>query len=191
MANVNAPFGFRPMRHVSGLPWSGAITKRLIQNGFATSIFKGDLIVYATTGYVTRFAAAGAICDGVFMGCNYLSVVTGKREWSPHYPASLAATGDIEADIMDDPDVLMEGQVDNTALTIAMIGANADITATAGNTLNGQSAEVVAGAGVAVTATLPLRIHSFSTEPDNDAASAFARIMVQLNTQGKLARLGV
>jgi hypothetical protein len=191
MANINAPFGFRPLQRRDGVPWNGKITKRLIQNGFATSIFKGDLIVYATTGYVTRFAAAGAICDGVFLGCNYLSPVTGRREWSPYYPASLAAIGDIECDVMDDPDVLMEGQVDNTVVSIAAIGANVDITASAGEPLNGLSKEVIAGAGIAVTATLPLRIHGFTSHPDNDKASAFARLLVSLNTQGNLARLGI
>jgi hypothetical protein len=191
MANLNAPFGLRPMRRVDGLPWAGAIQKRPIQNGFATSLFRGDLVTWNTSGYLTRYANGGAIADAVFMGCNYLDAVSGRRVWSPFYPGAVVATGDIEGDFMMDSDVLCELQTDNTVPTIAIIGGNIDITATAGSTANGQSAEVGVLGGVAVTATLPLRIESFSTEPDNDPTAAFARVMVTLNTQGRRTNTGI
>ena len=191
MANVNSPFGLRPVRRRDGAPWNGVFTKRLIQNAFATSVYRGDLIVYNTSGYMTRFANGGAIADGVFWGCNYLDSVSGTRVWSPYYPASVAATGDIEMDVIEDPNLLFEIQADNTTPTIAIIGANTDITATAGSTANGLSAEVAAIGSVNTTATFPLRIVGFSAEPDNDTASPYARLLVQLNTTGSRVALGI
>ena len=57
MANVDTPFGLRPVRHKSGAPYNGAANPYYKPVGYATAMFIGDAVV--TTG-TSNTAAASA-----------------------------------------------------------------------------------------------------------------------------------
>ena len=68
MANVDAPNGAKPVRHLTG----GQIRARewKIASGSSTSIFTGDFVKLLSTGYID-VAAAGNRLLGVFAGVKY------------------------------------------------------------------------------------------------------------------------
>ena len=68
MANVNAPNGFVPLRHLTG----GVIraNEYAIANGYAANLASGDLVTLATDGTVIR-GTAGGVALGVFYGVEH------------------------------------------------------------------------------------------------------------------------
>jgi hypothetical protein len=66
MANVNAPNGFVPLRHLTG----GVIraNEYAIANGLAANLATGDLVTLAANGTVIR-GTAGGVALGVFLWC--------------------------------------------------------------------------------------------------------------------------
>ena len=68
MANVDAAFGARPVRHLTG----GQIrtNEYKIASGTSSNIFTGDFVKLLATGYID-VAAAGNRILGVFAGCQY------------------------------------------------------------------------------------------------------------------------
>ena len=99
MANQDAAFGFRPVKHLSG----GEIrnnTYRITTN-YDTALYQGQMVTRVTAGTIET-VAANAIFLGIFNGCQYTDPTTGKPTWAKYYPASTNAS-DIEAYIFDDP----------------------------------------------------------------------------------------
>ena len=112
MANQDAAFGFRPVRHLTG----GEIrnnTYRITTN-YDTALYQGQMVSHKTAGTIET-VAANAIFLGVFNGCQYTDPTTGKPTWAKYYPASTNAS-DIEAYVFDDPQIIFEGQHDGTCL---------------------------------------------------------------------------
>lgn len=195
MANPNKPFGLRPVRRKDGACWTGSsIVERKIDNGYNTAIFRGDLVIQLSTGYIARSAAAEGVRFGVFWGCFFTSNETKQRTYSTHYPAAVATLGnaDIDAQIISDKELLFEIQGDSAdgieRVEFEDIFANADIVATAGSTATGMSAETLDVSGIAVTATFPLRIHELHPA---DEDSAYRRALVSLNSLDGVDYLGV
>ena len=50
MATPIAPFGFRPVRTLSGAPWSGSIMQVLIPASDGSAVFVGDLLKQTSDG---------------------------------------------------------------------------------------------------------------------------------------------
>jgi hypothetical protein len=142
MANVNAPMGFMPVRHING----GLVRSNpyAITDAYATSLYTGDAVVI-TSGALAIGAENSALLVGVFAGCQFLdsSGVPGAR-FSPYWPASTATTGAVGAIawVWDDPGTIFRAQCSvGTAFAKAThIGGSYDlITTNAGSTLTGQS----------------------------------------------------
>ena len=84
--SVDAPYGFKPINRLDGLPYAGATRQIPIANAYASNIFYGD-VVQISGGTVVRSSytpatnpttpIAGTI--GVFMGCSYTSPATGQK----------------------------------------------------------------------------------------------------------------
>jgi hypothetical protein len=68
MANVDAAFGAKPVRHLTG----GVIraNEYKIVKEYGANVFTGDFVKLAATGYV-QVAGAGDRLLGVFGGCSY------------------------------------------------------------------------------------------------------------------------
>jgi hypothetical protein len=164
---VDAPYGFKAVNELNGLPYAGATRQFPIARSYNTNIFYGDLVQLTTDGTLikTSYSAdssptsviAGAI--GVFVGCQFTNPTTKQLQFSQYYPASTAAN-DILAFVIDDPSavfkVVMVGQTSsesNTASTVgyanqSFIGTNVyAITGVAGSTTTGNSKMAVSGDG--------------------------------------------
>ena len=178
---VDAPYGFRAVNELNGLPYAGATRQIPIARSYATSLFYGDLVQLETNGTVikTSYSAAsspstviaGAI--GVFVGCSYTNPSTGQKLFAQYYPASTAAN-DIVAYVVDDPSALFKvavvGQgtsVSNTVSAIgymnqAFVGTNVyAVTGVAGSTTTGNSKMAVSG-GFPTNGTGSARVASTS-----------------------------
>jgi len=134
MANKDAAFGFRPVRHLSG----GEIrtNEYSIAANYGTAIYHGQCVIAVTAGGVEA-AAAGNVVLGVFGGCFYTDPTTSKPTFSNYYPASTNAS-DIVAYVYDDPRIVFEVQHDGTG-TAAMNFGGFDFVGKSGSTTTGRS----------------------------------------------------
>jgi hypothetical protein len=165
---VSAPYGFKPLNRLDGLPYAGATRKIPIEYAYNQNLFYGD-VVQISGGTIVRSsmsaasspgtAVAGTI--GIFLGCSYTSPTTGQKLFAQYYPASLAAN-DAEAIVVDDPRALMKAVVTvqgtslaNNSTTIGYlnpyyVGSNLYMVGGAGgvsgSTTTGNSAQSVSGA---------------------------------------------
>jgi len=189
---IDAPYGFKAINELNGLPYAGATRQFPIARSYGTDLFYGDLVQLQTDGTLikTSYSAAssptsviaGAI--GVFVGCQFTNPTTKQLQFSQYYPASTAAD-DILAFVVDDPSalfkVVMVGQTSsesNTASTVgyanqSFIGTNVyAVTGVAGSTTTGNSKMAVSGDGPSngtgnvrvATNSLPFRVVSVVPE---------------------------
>lgn len=199
MANTDRQAGFKPVRHLDGTPWNGAVREFLIPSGDSTAVFVGDLVKHGGTSGAAGTVVAGIDVEGMptaalatagTSGQDLLGVVVG---FSPN-PDSLttrhrAASTNRIAYVCVDRSVVYEAQEDGATTPIAQasIGLNAAYTTTAGNATTGQSKMEIDSDSVATTATLPLKIVGLSKRVDNalntgGAGTDKAKFEVILNT---------
>jgi hypothetical protein len=164
---IDAPYGFKAINELNGLPYAGATRQFPIARSYGTDLFYGDLVQLTTDGTLikTSYSAAsspttpiaGAI--GVFVGCQFTNPTTKQLQFSQYYPASTAAN-DILAFVIDDPSalfkVVMVGQTSSESNTVSAVGyANQSfigtnvyaVTGVAGSTTTGNSKMAVSGDG--------------------------------------------
>jgi hypothetical protein len=183
---ISGAYGFKPVNLVGGRVYSGSTRIIPIKEAYATNIFNGDLVGFASgslvsssLAYNTAAPVAGTL--GVFVGAEFTypsGPLFGKMR-QQFWPASTAAQ-DAVAYVVDDPQAVFKvavlaqasGGASNTttilgAVSQAYVGSNVSpVTGTAGNTATGDSAWGVSsptaptnGNGVVRTATtLPFRI---------------------------------
>lgn len=179
MANVNKPFGLRPLGNLSA---TGAQKQYgyLIADNQAGAIFQGDLVTI-DNGYLVKFNNTDhTVAVGVFNGCNYIDPTTGKPTWKNYYPGSVNITaGQIVADVIDDPSQLFIIQNAGTP-TQANIGTNADITAsTTGSTTTGLSNMTMSGT-FTESAAANLKAVGLWNVPGNEMGQ-YAVLVVKIN----------
>jgi hypothetical protein len=181
MANKDAAFGLRPARMMNGSAFMGQQNRYRIANNASGAIFQGDLVETLTAGTIgVKAAGETDAALGVFNGCRYTDPVSGKETFSNYYPGSIAAD-DIEAFVIDAPDVVYEIQAD-AAFPVADLFGNFDIVVGTGDTNSGMSRTEIGVSTGAATATLPLKAIDISQDPENsDVASANTNVMVVIN----------
>lgn len=183
---TNAPKGLEPVRMADGSAWTGALNSYQIATTYASSIFTGDPVTIANTGFLERGAAGSAIV-GVFAGVKWIDSL-GTARFTPYWPGNPGVlTGStVEALVIDDPNVVFTIQETNnlgaagTPLALADRGLNANFLYTAGNTATGQSAVSLDNSTEATTATLNLKILQLDPTPGN-AVGNFANWLVMIN----------
>lgn len=182
--SVDAPYGLRPVKLLSGTPYAGVTRQYKIANAYATNIFYGDAVKLVTGGTVERDAADAAMTPiGVFMGCSYTDPNTKQKLFSQYYPASTAAD-DIMAYVVDATDVLFKVAVVSSGTTIGDlaitdIGANCALVDNTGSTATGNSKVAVSDTS-ATTNTLPVRIVELVEETKN-ASGGYTEALVKWN----------
>ena len=178
MANLDAPQGFTPTRHLAG----GVIRTNAyeIANGSGTSIFTGDAVQLLTNGTITLMANDTKPI-GVFAGCEYTDQSTGDVKFLKVWTASttVKTNSAVKAYVYDDPDITFSIQCDGTFANTD-VGLNSNVTLTAGNTAFGYSKQEITVSTFAATNTLPIRILRLIDEPSN-VVGANADVEVYIN----------
>jgi hypothetical protein len=195
---VSAPYGLKPINLIGGQVFAGATRQLVIANtdgtGYGTSIFYGDVVKLVSGGTIEKDTGESTATPvGVFMGCQYISAVTGQLTFSQYYPASLAVKSGsiIQAFVADDPDQLFKVALvagateDGNGLTIAylgrtVIGTNAQLVQNTGSTVTGDSKIGVYTDGNTGTATLPIRIVDVVPDTANSSGN-FCELIVKWN----------
>jgi len=162
MANKDAAFGAKPIRHLTG----GTIRANewKIIKEYGTNVFTGDFVKLVAAGYV-EVAAAGDRLLGVFAGCKYLAS-NGEVVFKRYWPASTATLndGDVTAYVYDDPHIVFAIQSSGSTV-FADLGNLGNHVAGTGSTTTGQSAHEING--TTGTGTAGLRVLGLYNEPKN------------------------
>jgi hypothetical protein len=190
MANVDRPNGFKPVGTINGSPWTGFI-RAYEADASSGSIFVGDLVIMEDDGFVAPATAGATALLGVCVGAlEHMPVKVGGI--TSKFMAATSPTGRSHhltgsagvVLVTVGPHVIYEAQEDDggTALTVAAIGSNADILATAGSTTTGLSAMEIDRSTITdgSPGTAQLKIIGLVDRPDN-ALGDWARWLVTLN----------
>lgn len=190
MANTFAPHGFKPVMRQDGAMWTGQTTLYRIANAYATAIYTYDMVTQATDGTITKTTAgtnAASTPVGIFMGCQYTGT-NGVTIKSPYWPASTALLGtsvnNVEAYIVDDPNIIFEAQFSNVGAAETGTHAQTDVGAMYDLTLASASAGGSTSTGMTnasidyaslVTTIQKARLVRWLDRQDNDPTLANAR----------------
>ena len=183
MSTTAAPYGLRPVNLIGGQPYAGSTRLIKIASGYAANIFFGQPVTIVANGVVevatvtTTVPATGVV--GVFVGCTYTDPNLNIPVYKQYWPTGTVAS-DAFAYIVDDPDIVMQVQADDTVPQTAL-GANISLNTASGSTGTGNSTTSADVAGIAVTATLPLRIVGFVNGPDSAVGDTYTDILVKFN----------
>jgi hypothetical protein len=200
MANTNAPFGLRPVKHIGGSPWNQVVNLYYIPSSDTNAYYIGDAVKSLAGGDAsgvpgvvlagTRDAAltSGNI-RGVIVGVGSSVTTPGGSSPQAFDPDNLnvinipaTKTKAYYVWVSDDPSVVYEAQTDTVATTA--FNKNAPLyVANAPTAPQNQSQSYVQGSAAATTQALPLKIVGAPNRPDNDLASpgTNAKVFVVLN----------
>ena len=168
---VSAPYGLKPINLIGGQVFAGATRQRRIASG-ASSIGFGDPVIFVNDGTVavstsTTTAPATGFA-GVFLGCQFVSSVTGQPTFSQAWISgtSVKANTFITAFVCEDPDQLFQVAVvtgttvvsTTSGLTYTNINNNVALVANTLNTVSYDSQQAILLSSADVTASLPIRI---------------------------------
>ena len=164
MANKDAAFGAKPVRHLTGGTIRANEWKIIGDGTSSTAIFTGDFVKLLGTGYIDA-AAAGNRMLGVFAGCKYTDS-SGNIVFKRYYPASTTTlgSGDITAYVYDDHNIVFSVQSAGSTV-FADLGNLGNHVAGTGSTTTGQSAHEING--TTGTGTAGLRVLGLYNEPKN------------------------
>ena len=195
MSNVNAPFGLRAVRKISGDMPNYSLVQRQILSTYNTAIGQGDLVIDAGSGYIQKGVYNDTSSDffGVFDSCTYYDSTHAKTIFSNQWPApGTALAGSVFANIIVDTDLIFEVQSNGgSGVTLAQIGLNATFVATPAVATTGLSTLALDQTSVQTTSTLPLRIVGLSQRVNNDNASEYNVVEVILNASVFNNRTGI
>lgn len=201
MANVDSPFGFKPIRYQSGAPYNGAANPYYVFSTYAVALFIGDGVSCVGTANTAAFegwaigtlpsvevfaGADAAIPTGVIVG-----IGPNRNDLTQQYhPASTEGI----VWVADDPTLEFEIQADG-AIPAASIGLNGILIAThSGDTATGLSGYELDTTSTAPSADAsnPLTILRAVARDDNDCTLTHAKVLVRFNLHSEaLGVLGI
>lgn len=176
---VSAPYGFKPINRVDGMPYAGA-TRQLPIDPTKT-IYNGDLIEIVAGQVIPFLAASTGRPAGVFMGAQYENSM-GQTIAGQYYPAG-AANG--IAYIVDDSQAAFKVAVTNSGSVVvsttlaSAVGANVALVDGTGNATTGDSGSSVLAGSEDDTATLPLRV--IDVVQATATTTGYPEIIVKIN----------
>lgn len=198
MANVNNPFGLRPVRYLNGATYNGGNNYYHIPATNPVAMFNGDPVTLSGTGNLANYRdfPPGTLADVVLttapgagiLPTTYQNTILGSliarlpetRQTNIYRPASTEAIVFVD----EDPNIVYQIQ-DNgfQALGVGVIGSNANIIAGAGSVSTGQSGYMLDAGTINApsTSALQLTILRASDIINNDATAAFAVWDVLIN----------
>lgn len=203
MANLNNPFGFRPVQSRSGAEWTGKTRSVIIAESNVNPFFIGDMVIM--TGNSIKHALDGKYYEEITLAVggaaqaseNLAGAITGiAAHQNPNllytgYRPGAAQTTNILVEIPQDRNVVYVVQEDSlsTDLTLADTGLNINFDPGAGNPTTRTSGAVLDSSTAAVTATRQLRLLSPDGSIDNEQGE-FALWYVTINTDVYSDKLG-
>jgi hypothetical protein len=193
---VSAPYGLKPINLIGGQVFAGSTRQRRIASG-ASSIGFGDPLQFDTDGTVkvttsTTTAPASGFA-GVFLGCSFVSSVTGQPTYSQSWISGTSVKSGtyITAYVADDPDTLFKAVGVTASLVVSStsgfvysdIGTNVELVANTLNTDNGDSQQGLRVGSVATTRSLPIRIVDVvpDTAFDYSGTTYYPEVIVKFN----------
>lgn len=185
------PYGMVPVENYgAGYNTQGFETRQIL-DGYATSIYFGDVVKIAADGTMQKDTGTTTLTPyGIFLGCRYIQPATGYVLDSQYWPASTTTGGTVYCKVSTFLRGVFQIQADGSVPMSAM-GDNASIVQTAGTAAFGKSRNALSAASVAGTSSLPLRIVDVLETPNNAWGDAFTDVLVifnqnqqQLNTTG-------
>jgi hypothetical protein len=200
MANVDAAFGLRPIRYMSGAPYNGAVNPYWIKNTSNNAVFIGDPVTITGTANTAQIEVPGA---GSFIAGSLPEVlVTASGDGNPISgvvvsfaadPTALENVHRIDATeriayVCDDPDVVFEIQGDTVAtVDVTDVGNNADIigAAGAGSTTTGLSSKELDSGTQSADASNQLILLRAVNRVGNDITAVHAQWEVQISSHTK------
>lgn len=165
--------------------------------------YKGDPVTPLSTGYIDVVASGTVQILGIFIGCKYFSTSQQKVVWSPTFQGA-DASADIDAYVIDDPNVIFQVQVGASGPVAGGPATQADVFAnfgyggqSAGNATTGLSAAYLDyGTRGPATSTLPFKlIPNLVTDPPgingSDITTAGNIVNVIMNNQTMKSSTGI
>jgi hypothetical protein len=211
MANVDSPFGLRPLRMKSGAPYNGAAVPMYLASTYATAMFIGDPVIKVAGGSNTAAVTvpgAGSFNVGTLPNIEKAAAgdtnrITGVIVGFAAAPTNLQnqynpASTERVAYVCVDPDVIYEIQADG-AIPAASVGLNAVLIFThSGSTASGLSGvelDTTTAEAPAADASYQLLIAQAVNRDDNDTTLTHAKVEVLINqhteNQGTVGTLGI
>ncbi len=199
MANIDSPFGLRPIRHKSGAPYNGAVNPYVIEAADSTGdVFIGDPVVRVAGGSNTASVTvpgAGTFAIGTLPSVigtvagdvnGATKVITGVVVGFAADPTNLERQ--YRADdtqrvcfVCDDPDVVFEVQA-NGIIGASLVGLNANLVEDhAGSTVTGLSGTELNITTPSADISNQLRILRVVNREDVDTDLTHSKVEVVIN----------
>ena len=187
---VSAPYGFKPINRLDGLPYAGATRQYPVTSGQA--IYNGQPVVLVIGGTVSGDSdlTQGNIL-GVAVGVQYTNS-QGQTVQAQFAPAS--GVTNVIAYVVDDPFALFKVAITGNNSTITAAGKNivgTNVTGIVGtpDATTGNATSSIYGGSAAVTATFPFRVVDVVTDTAT-GSNAFVEAIVKLNLSQLLSTTG-
>jgi hypothetical protein len=168
---VDKPYGLKPINLIGGQVFAGATRQRRIASS-AASIGYGDPVQLTSSGTISVSTSTTTPPDagfaGVFLGCSFVSTVTGQPTFSQAWISGTAVKSGtyVTAYVADDPNTLFKAVGVSASLVVSTtggfvygdIGSNVALVANTLNTTTNDSQQGLLTSSAAVTRSLPMRI---------------------------------
>ncbi len=192
MANVDSPFGLKPVKHLSGASWNGQTMRCFLNTSESNAMFIGDAVDLGGTADAKGVAptvvkATVALTNPIF------GVITAFEYDPTNLSLNYRTAGTARyCYVCCDPDVIFEIQGDSVAvIAITAVGSNADLIYThSGSTATGISGMELNSSTLATTSSCQLKILGLVDREDNDISSVNAKWLVMINSH-RLRAAGV
>jgi hypothetical protein len=197
MANVDTPFGLKPVRYRNGSPYNGAVVPMYLAATYANNMFIGDSVVKVAGGSnasPVTVPGAGSFNIGTLpnielSGVADASPITGVIVGFAASPTALenqyrVASTERVVYVCNDPNVVFEIQADG-AIPALSVGLNAIMIRThSGSTASGLSGMELDTTGTAPSADASniLMILQAVNREDVDTTLTHAKVEVIINT---------
>ena len=139
MANVDSPFGLRPLEYLDGSPWNGQARRYYIASGLAETIYIGDPVVLAGSSDAAGKYATVQLATLAATNYTIGPVVAFEVD-----PTNLNKTYHVASTaqycwVADDPNIIFEIQMDSaTDLAVTDVSSNGIMIRThSGSTVTG------------------------------------------------------
>lgn len=161
-----APFGFRPVRLLTGAAPTFQANVYNIPKTYATAIGFGDPVIRATGGFITAYTAGTSHILGIFAGVlpyfdATLQQVVNRRGW----PGAVSLSSGVnycQVLVYDDPRQVFTAQLDttnaNNPVTVTQAGGNIDAVIGTPSSFGDSTSYLDASTWNVTTSTLPFRV---------------------------------